>query len=165
MGFVAVEKLAQKLDIEISKNKFQSIIGEGIYKGEKIVLVKPQTYMNLSGNAVIETIDFYKIPLDDLIVIYDDIDVEFGKIRIRPEGSAGTHNGMRNISDMLQSHDFPRVRIGTGRPDENQDLAKYVLGNFNGEEKKIIETSTDMAAEAVIEIFDNGVQKAMNRFN
>jgi PTH1 family peptidyl-tRNA hydrolase len=121
--------------------------------------------MNLSGESVVEILNFYKTPLSNLIVIYDDIDIEFGRIRIRPEGSSGTHNGMRNISDMLDSHNFPRIRVGTGRPPENMNLADYVLMSFNEEEKKVVENVTNMAAEAVIEMIENGVNQAMCIYN
>ena len=100
-GFMAIDEIASKLNIKLNKNKFEAIIGEGIENGEKIMLAKPQTYMNLSGESIIKILDFYKIPLSDLIVIYDDIDLPFGGLRIKPSGSAGTHNGMRNITELV----------------------------------------------------------------
>lgn len=121
--------------------------------------------MNLSGESVVEIVNFYKIPLSDLLVIYDDIDIDVGKIRIRPEGSSGTHNGMRNISDLLGSHDFPRIRIGTGKPTAGQDLADYVLSKFTKEEEVEMEKSINMAADAVLEIINHDINYAMNVYN
>lgn len=160
-----MDKIAEKLNIEVNKEKFSGLFGEGMYNGKKMMLLKPSTFMNLSGESVCEIINFYKVPLSDLLVIYDDIDIDVGKIRIRPEGSSGTHNGMRNISDMLGSHDFARIRIGTGKPLEGIDLADYVLSNFSTEESKEIDNAVNMAADAVLEIMDNGVEKAMNIYN
>ncbi len=165
VGFAAIDMLAEKLQIEVNKNKFKGTVGEGIYQGKKIILLKPQTFMNASGESVVEIVNFYKIPLSDLLVIYDDIDIDIGKIRIRPEGSSGTHNGMRNISDILGSHDFPRIRIGTGKPNENQDLADYVLSNFPQEEQLEVNKAIEMAADAVLEIINNGITSAMNIYN
>ena len=114
MGFLAVDVLAEKYDIKVNKIKFKSLVGEGRIAGEKVVLAKPQTYMNLSGEAVREIVDFYKIEPQQLIVIYDDIDIDTGAIRIRKKGSAGTHNGMRNILYQIRTEDFPRIRVGIG---------------------------------------------------
>lgn len=165
IGFKVVDKVAEKLGIHISKEKFNGMVGEGMYNGKKVILLKPTTYMNLSGSSVVDIVDFYKVPLSELLVVYDDIDIEVGKIRIRPEGSSGTHNGMRNISDMLASHDFPRIRVGTGKPGEGVDLADYVLEKFPEEEREAMKNSVEMAADAVLEILDNGVEKAMNLYN
>lgn len=162
VGFLTIDKLAKKLGVSVTKDKFSALCGDGIYNGEKIILIKPQTYMNLSGKSVNEALNFYKVSLDDLIVIYDDIDIEFGKIRIRPEGSAGTHNGMRNISDTINSHDFARIRIGIGKPEAGRDLASFVLSKFNTEELVVISNSTDIACESVLNILDYGIEKAMN---
>lgn len=165
LGFMAIDKIAKKLGVEINKNKFNGLIGELNYDNEKVLLVKPQTFMNLSGNCVEQILDFYKLEAEDLIVIYDDIDIEFGKIRIRPSGSPGTHNGMRNITNMIQSQDFCRIRIGTGKPRENQELFNFVLSKFNREELKIVDEVTSKVAEAIIEILTCDVTKAMNSFN
>lgn len=165
LGFMAIDKIAKKLSVEINKNKFNGLIGELNYDNEKVLLVKPQTFMNLSGNCVEQILDFYKLEAEDLIVIYDDIDIEFGKIRIRPSGSPGTHNGMRNITDMIQSQNFCRIRIGTGKPSENQELFNFVLSKFNRKELKIVDEVTTKVAEAIIEILTCDVTKAMNRFN
>lgn len=164
-GFMAIDEIASKLNIKLNKNKFEAIIGEGIENGEKIMLAKPQTYMNLSGESIIEILDFYKIPLSDLIVIYDDIDLPFGGLRIKPSGSAGTHNGMRNITELVKSQEFIRVRMGTGRPPENIDLKDYVLMKLTSEEKLIARKLSSKVADAVLEIINSNVSKVMNMYN
>ena len=165
LGFMAIDKLSQKLNIEINKKKFNGLVGEGMYKSEKILLVKPQTFMNLSGNCVGEIVNFYKLSAEELIVIYDDIDIEFGKIRIRPEGRPGTHNGMRNITEVLQTSKFVRIRVGAGKPREHQELYNFVLSEFGKDEMEIVDKTTNVVTDAVMEIIDNGTLKAMNRFN
>lgn len=165
VGFMAIDKMAENLNINVNKNKFNGLIGEGTINDEKIFLVKPQTFMNLSGNCVQEIAKFYKVQVEDIIVIHDDIDIEFGKIRIRTSGSPGTHNGMRNITDMLQSQKFPRVRIGVGKPKENQELYNFVLSEFDANEMKVLQECIKNVADAVLEIINNGILKAMNQFN
>lgn len=164
VGFHTVDLLAQRNGIKVTKLKFKALYGEGIIAGKKVVLVKPQTYMNLSGQSVIDIVNFYKVDMKNLIVIYDDIDVKFGGLRIREKGSAGTHNGMKSIIYLLQRDDFPRIRIGVGRP-EVGDLGDFVLSPFKGEEitiiKEVIEKAT-MATEAIIE---RDLQEAMNKYN
>lgn len=164
-GFMAIDYIARKLQIDVNKSKFDALIGEGRYKDEKIILAKPQTYMNLSGESIIQIMNFYKLNDEDLIVIYDDIDIELGSIRIRPSGSAGTHNGMRNIVQMLGSEDFARIRIGTGKTPEYMDLKDFVLMKMNNDEKDIIENVLDFVYNALIEILNNGVHSAMNLYN
>lgn len=164
-GYRVVDLLAQKLNIDINKEKFKGMFGEGTYNGKKVMILKPITYMNLSGESVVEAVNFYKLPLEDVIVVYDDIDIEIGKIRIRPEGSSGTHNGMRNITDLLGSHDFPRIRVGIGKAPQGMDLANFVLSKFSIEEKSDIEKAIDMASEAVLEVIRSGISKAMNIYN
>lgn len=164
-GYRVVDLLAKKLNIDINKEKFKGMFGEGSYNGKKVMVLKPTTYMNLSGESVVEAVNFYKLPLEDVIVVYDDIDIEIGKIRIRPEGSSGTHNGMRNISDLLGSHDFPRIRVGIGKAPQGMDLANFVLSKFSIEEQSDIEKAIDMASEAVLEVIRSGIGKAMNIYN
>ncbi|AIS53427.1 peptidyl-tRNA hydrolase Pth [Thermoanaerobacter kivui] len=163
VGFMVIDELAKKLNIDVGKLKFKSLIGEGNYKGEKIVLQKPQTFMNLSGEALYDIVNFYKIPLKNVIVIYDDKDLDVGKIRIRRKGSSGGHNGMNSIIYLLNSEDFPRVRIGIGKPEN--DLVSYVMGKFNEYEKKLIDEAIIKAADAVIDIIENGIEHAMSKFN
>lgn len=162
---MAVDEIAKKLNISVEKDKFDAKIGEGIFQGQKIMLVKPQTYMNLSGECVIQLIHYYKVLPEDLIVIYDDIDIEFGKIRIRPSGSAGTHNGMRNITKMLGTEEFTRIRIGTGKVPQEVMLTDFVLMNFSKEEREIMKEVMQITYCAIIEILDNGVKSAMNLYN
>ena len=162
---MAIDKVATKLNIEIEKLKLNGTIGETRIGMEKVLLVKPNTYMNLSGNCVVEVLNYYKASIEDLIVIYDDIDIEVGKIRVKPSGSPGTHNGMRDISNKIGSNRFMRVRVGAGKPQNGQNLADYVLGGFRKEEVEAIEKAVNDASEAVLEILNNGIQSAMNKFN
>ena len=162
---MVLDKLADKLSISVEKEKLNGLIGEVRLNGEKLLLVKPTTFMNLSGNCVSDVLNFYKVLPQDLIVIYDDIDIEVGKIRIKPSGSAGTHNGMRDISNKLGTNDFVRVRVGAGKPQNNQDLANFVLGGFRKEEVEEITKAIKNASEAVLEVINNGVHSAMNKFN
>ena len=134
IGFIALDMLADKLGIEVKKAKHKALIGEGFYQGEKILLAKPQTYMNLSGESILDLRNWYKVKDSRIIIIYDDIDLDVGVVRIRPSGSAGTHNGMKSIIYQLNSQDFPRVRLGIGRPPEGWDLKDYVLSTFKDEE-------------------------------
>lgn len=165
VGFDTVDFLADKYGIKISRLKHKAVCGEGEIEGVKAVLAKPQTYMNLSGESVRDMVEWYKIPLNNVILVYDDIDLQLGKIRVRPRGSSGTHNGMRSVLYHLQSEDFPRVRIGIGRPPEGWELADYVLSRFSDEERKIINESIAQAADAVVSIIKSGVEIAMSRFN
>lgn len=162
---MAIDKVAQKLNINIEKEKLNGIIGETRFGAEKVLLVKPTTYMNLSGNCVVEVLNFYKVLPQDMIVIYDDIDIDVGKIRIKPSGSPGTHNGMRDITKKICSTDFIRVRVGSGKPENGQNLADYVLGTFRKEEIDEVMKAVEKASEAVLEILNNGVHSAMNKFN
>ena len=165
MGFNVINKIADKFEIDVNKTKFKSLYGTGNIQNEKVVLVKPQTYMNLSGEAVQEFVNFYKINLDNVIVIYDDIDTEPGKIRIRKAGGPGTHNGMKSVVSCLNSENFPRVRIGIGMPKYKGDLINYVLGYISEEEQRILEEGINTAVNAIEEIMQNGIDIAMNKFN
>jgi len=160
-----IDKIADEMNLKVEKEKLLGLLGDCKINGEKIVLVKPLTYMNLSGNCVSEVLNFYKVSPEDLIVIYDDIDIEVGKIRVKPSGSPGTHNGMRDISQKLGTNQFIRVRVGSGRPEHGENLANYVLGPFRKEEIPTIENAVNDAANAVLEIINQGIQSAMNRFN
>lgn len=162
---MVIDKVANKLNTNIEKVKLNGTIGEARIGTEKILLVKPNTYMNLSGNCVVEVLNFYKVLPQDMIVIYDDIDIDVGKLRVKPSGSPGTHNGMRDISNKIGSNDFMRVRVGSGKPQNGQNLADYVLGGFRKEEIDDIDRSVEDASEAVLEILNNGVHSAMNKFN
>jgi PTH1 family peptidyl-tRNA hydrolase len=165
MGFNAINKLAEKFGIEITKTKFKALYGTGNINNEKVVLIKPQTYMNLSGEAVQEFVNFYKVDIENVIVIYDDIDTEPGKIRIRKTGGPGTHNGMKSVVSCLSSEKFPRVRIGIGMPEYKGDLINYVLGYIPEDEQKVLQEGVETAEKAIEEIIKNGIDIAMNKFN
>ncbi len=165
IGFEILDALSVKWNIPVNRIKHKALIGEGHLRFEKVVLVKPQTYMNLSGESIMQVLDYYDVRTTHLIVIYDDIDTEMGKIRIRKKGSAGTHNGMRNIIYLSRSENFPRVRIGIGRPQCGWDLSDFVIGRFSKEEEKIILPVIKNACDAVEVIITGGIDLAMNRFN
>lgn len=164
VGFLTIDILAEKYDIKVNKIKFKGLIGEGMIGTEKVILVKPQTYMNLSGQCIREIVAFYKLDMEDLVVIYDDIDLPMGNLRIRKKGSAGTHNGMRSIIYDLQDDGFPRVRVGIGG-ERKGDLAKYVISGFSGDDRKLIEEAIVKAADAVTCLVEDGIDRAMVDYN
>ena len=164
MGFLTIDVIAEKLGIKVDRIKFKSLVGVTNYAGQKVILVKPQTYMNLSGQAVREIMNFYKVPVENLIVIYDDIDIAVGKLRIRKKGSAGTHNGMRDIVYQIQDDNFPRIRVGIGA-ERKGDLVNFVIGGFSKEERPLLEDSITKAADASLAIIKDGIEKAMNAYN
>ncbi|MBR2530756.1 MAG: aminoacyl-tRNA hydrolase [Lachnospiraceae bacterium] len=165
-GFEVVSILADRFDIETDYIKHKAICGRGIIDGHKVMLAMPQTFMNLSGESVRELTDYYKIdPSSELIVIYDDINLDPGMIRIRSTGSAGGHNGMKNIISHLSTEDFIRVRVGVGDKPKGYDLADHVLGHFSNDEKELMDTAFINAANAVVTILNDGVDAAMNRYN
>ena len=165
VGFCAVDVLADKYNIKVNAEKFKGLVGNGIIEGERVALVKPMTYMNLSGECVRAVMDFYKLEACSLIVIYDDIDLDPGRIRVRAKGSAGGHNGMKSIVQHMGTQEIARVRIGVGARPAQMDLADYVLSRFGPEEAEIVETAIGQAAQAAAVIVGEGVQAAMNRFN
>ena len=165
MGFNTINKISQKYNIDVKQNKFQALYGSGIIENKKVILLKPQTYMNLSGNSVKEVVDFYKIEKEKILVIYDDMDIEPGKIKIRKKGSAGGHNGMKSIIQMIGTEEFLRIRVGIGRPIHNGDEINYVIGAIPEEELKRLDEGTEKAQKAVEEILKNGVDSAMNKYN
>ena len=165
MGFDVINKLADKFDIKLSRSDFKAIYGTGIIENEKVILCKPQTYMNLSGDSIIEFINYYKVPLENVVIIYDDIDVEAGTVRIRKKGGAGGHNGIKSIVKRLESEEFPRVRVGTGECKDREDLINYVISKMTNEEYIELLQGINLATEAIIEIIRNGIDVAMNKFN
>lgn len=166
IGFDVVETIASKNHIAISERKHKALIGKGIVGGEKAVLVKPQTYMNLSGESVREVIDFYKIDeKSELVVISDDVSLDIGQIRIRKKGSAGGHNGLKNIILHLGHDEFQRVKMGVGEKPAGYDLADYVLGHFTKEEREIMDESAGRAADAIEIMIRDGADVAMNLYN
>jgi PTH1 family peptidyl-tRNA hydrolase len=164
IGFEVIDLLSSSLNIPVTKLKFKALIGEGRVGNERVVLAKPQTFMNLSGEAVMAMMKFYNVDSEHLIVIYDDVDTAPGKIRIRKQGSAGTHNGMRSIVSLLKKEDFPRVRIGIGKQIHG-DLADYVLGRFSKEEMTLMGSVIEKARDSALMIIEKNVDDAMNQFN
>ena len=165
MGFNTINKISQQYNIEVKQNKFQALYGSGMIEKEKVILLKPQTYMNLSGNSVKEVVDFYKIEKEKILVIYDDMDIEPGKIKIRKKGSAGGHNGIKNIIANLGTDVFPRIKIGVGEKPKKYDLADYVLGHFSKEDRELMEEGYDRADHAVGMILNGEIEAAMNQYN
>lgn len=165
IGFVVIDMLAEKYGIKVNKIKHKAVIGEGMIAGEKVILVKPQTYMNASGESLLELYNWYKVDSSQIVLIYDDIDLDTGTLRIRPRGSAGTHNGMRSVIYHLQTEEFPRIRIGVGSPSAKWDLKDYVLSPFSSEELPLIEEACKMAVMGVELIISEGVAAAMNKCN
>lgn len=165
VGFDTIDLLGDRNNIQINKIKFKSVVGEGFIHGEKVLLVKPQTYMNNSGEAIREIYNFYKLPIENMIVIVDDIDIGFSQIRIKRKGSAGSHNGLKSIISLLKDDGFPRIKIGIGKKNQGEDLANFVLNRFPKEERKDIEESILRAAEAVETVIKSGIEDAMNQYN
>lgn len=163
IGFDAIDVIADKYNIEVSRIKFKGVYGEGFVNGEKVILLKPTTYMNLSGESIREVMDFYKLSEEDILVIYDDVSLDVGRIRIREKGSAGGHNGIKSIIANIGTDVFPRIKVGVGKP--QGDLVKHVLGTFSKEDRedlnKVLETVA-MAAETIIK---DDAKEAMNKYN
>jgi len=165
-GFRAIDLLAQALHCKIDKGRFQGLYGQTTHNGVKLYLLKPQTYMNLSGRSVKQLSDYFHIPPERIIVLFDDISLPVGRLRIRGDGSAGGHNGIKSLIQELGSQDFPRVKIGVGgKPHEEQDLADWVLSNFSANEEKALSFALQNAADAALCIMEKGVFDAANRFN
>lgn len=165
-GFRCLDLLAEKLSIRVDKLKFQGLYGQGTYQGKKVYLLKPQTFMNLSGRSVVQLSAYFGIPPQQIIVLFDDISLAPGRLRIRPDGSAGGHNGIKSIIQELGSQAFPRVKIGVGsKPNPEFDLADWVLSTFSAQEEKALAVSLNNAADAALAILDSGVPEAANRFN
>lgn len=164
-GFQVIDRLAETMHIRVTRRGMSGLYGEGIHDGERVLLVKPQTYMNLSGDCIQKILHYYKIPPENLIVIYDDISIPVGSVRIRANGSAGTHNGMRSIIACINSENFPRIRIGMGSNREDEDLKDYVLGKPSKEELEVLEGSFRNAADAAIMILDGDIGRAQALYN
>ena len=165
-GFRAVDVLADKLGCKLDKGKFQGLYCQTSYKGQKLYLLKPQTFMNLSGRSVLQLSAFFKIPPAQIIVMFDDISLEPGRLRVRADGSAGGHNGIKSIIGELGSQSFPRVKIGVGaKPHPDYNLADWVLSTFSANEEKNLEPALERAADAALSIMERGVPDTANRFN
>lgn len=165
MGFDVINKLAKENNILVEKKGFKSLYGTGVIEENKVILCKPQTYMNLSGDAIIEIMDFYKIPLKDLVIIYDDIDTNIGKIKVRKKGSSGGHNGIKSAIARLGTEEFARIRIGTGCPENREDLVEYVIKKVSLDEYEKLQQGIYKGADAICELLKNGIDIAMNKFN
>ncbi|MCR2043890.1 aminoacyl-tRNA hydrolase [Anaerosalibacter massiliensis] len=165
IGFNTVDLLASRNSIEINKIKFKSVYGRGQIGNENVLLVKPQTYMNNSGISILELYKYYKIPIENILVIVDDIDIDFADIRIKRKGSAGTHNGLKSIIYHLERDDFPRIKIGIGSPPPEWDLADFVTSKFQKKEEKLIQEAVEIACEAIETIIRKNIDIAMNKFN
>ena len=163
---MAIDILADKLGCKIDKGKFQGLYGQTTYKGTKLFLLKPLTYMNLSGRSILQLSAYYKIPPERIIVLFDDVSLEPGRLRIRGDGSAGGHNGIKSIIQELGSQAFPRVKIGVGgKPHPEQNLADWVLSGFSGQDKKALEFALENAGNAALCIMEKDVQEAANKYN
>lgn len=166
VGFICIDKIADKYGIDISEDKFNAFVGKGVIDGQKVILVKPLTYMNRSGESVRKVVDYYKVdPQSEVCIIYDDTSMDVGKIRIRKKGSAGGHNGIKSIIAHLGSDVFVRVKVGIGEKPPKYDLADYVLGHFETEERKVIDESADKICDAMKLLVHGEADEAMNKFN
>ena len=166
VGFRAVDALAKEAGVKIDRAKFQALTAQATVGGVRVLLMKPQTYMNLSGVAVKQAASFYKVPPERVLVLFDDIDLDVGRLRIRRNGSAGGHNGIKSIISSLGSQEFPRIKIGVGaKPHPDYDLADWVLSRFTLAEQKLLDPAIEHAAEAVPVIFTQGIERASSQFN
>lgn len=165
VGFSVIDVLADRYRIDISEKKHKALCGRGVIEGQKVLLLKPQTFMNLSGESIRAAADYYKIEPEEMIVIYDDISLDPGQLRIRLKGSAGGHNGIKNIIANLGTQDFPRIKVGVGAKPPHMDLADYVLSRFGAGEQKLMEEAFGEAAEAAVMMMTDGEERAMNHFN
>lgn len=165
VGYGVIDILAEKYSISMNKEKFKSFFGQINMFGKKCIFLKPLTYMNLSGEAVIDAVNYFKIKPENIIVILDDIDIPFGTVRIKKKGSAGTHNGLKSIIYHLETEDFPRIRVSVGKCPNYMDLKDFVLSKFSSSEEKILKKVLEISADAVEEIIKSDVDKAMCKFN
>lgn len=165
VGFAVIDTLADKYRIDVSEKKHKALCGKGVIEGRKVLLVKPQTFMNLSGESIRAAVDYYKIEPEDIIVIYDDISLDPGQLRIRLKGSAGGHNGIKNIITHLGTQEFPRIKVGVGAKPPRVDLADYVLSRFSPDEQKLMDEAFKEAAEAAVSMMTDGAERAMNHYN
>ncbi len=165
MGFDVINELSKECDIKVSKSKFDALYGMGEINGKKVILVKPQTYMNLSGESIIKFKRFYKLSNKNIIVVYDDMDLNIGDIRLKAKGGPGTHNGMKSVIDNLNTEEFIRIRVGIGTPKYKDDIINYVLEQIPKREREILDQSIIKAKDSIIEILENGIDRAMNKFN
>jgi PTH1 family peptidyl-tRNA hydrolase len=164
-GFLVIEKVAGECEIKLNRNRFQSVYAKGTWAGRPLLLAQPQTFMNLSGQAVAALARFYKISPEQMLIIYDDLDLPLGAIRLRPSGGAAGHKGLASIIEKIGSNAIPRLRVGIGRPAGEQPIPDYVLTKFSQEERPLFETSLERAATAALVFVSHGINHAMNGFN
>jgi PTH1 family peptidyl-tRNA hydrolase len=165
-GFLAIDYICNKYNARVNKSAHKGLVGEATIAGKRVLLVKPQTFMNLSGECVRAVLDFYKLSPDNLIIIYDDISLDVGRLRVRRDGSAGGHNGIKSILEHLGTQTFPRIKVGVGqKPHPNYDLASWVLSEFKKDEQKALEPALENACKAIELLLDNQIDKAMNLYN
>lgn len=165
IGFDSITRLCDDYHVKLDTKKHKAIYGAGVIAGEKVILVQPQTYMNLSGESVRELMDYYKVTNEQILVIYDDISLDIGQLRLRKKGSAGGHNGIKNIISQIGTDEFCRIKVGVGEKPANWDLADYVLSRFDREDESIIRDSLKRVSDACYDILANGFDFAMNRYN
>jgi peptidyl-tRNA hydrolase, PTH1 family len=165
IGFLVIDGLAERWGVQVNKYKFKALVGENRKPHQRVLLIKPQTFMNLSGNSVGSFYRFYKPPLDQLLLIFDDLDLPFGTVRIRKSGGSSGHKGMKSIIDQLGTEEFPRIRVGVGRPPGKMNSADYILDKFRKSEKSDLDLILSDCTDAVETIIENGIEMAMNRFN
>lgn len=165
VGFDVLHTLARRLDVSITRQKDNALVGECFYHGQKLILALPQTFMNLSGQAVVALARWYRVEPENLLTVYDDIDLAQGALRIRKNGSAGTHNGMRSVVAELGYDDFPRLRVGVGERKPGYALADWVLSHYSPQEQELADKAYALAADAVLEYVDNGIESAMCKYN
>lgn len=165
IGFMALDQIANKVDRTFSKVKFEALIADYRLQGRKVILAKPQTFMNHSGNAVVQLMRYFRLSYSHLLVLYDDLDLPLGSLRLRPLGGSGGHRGMRSVIDKLGSQDFPRMRLGIGRPPGRMDPADFVLSTFSKAEQPVVEIQLNRAVECIEAYLLDGIDSAMNRFN
>lgn len=165
VGFMAIDTISKQWDISVTQQKFRALVGEGRIDMQKVLLVKPQTYMNLSGESVSEILKFYKLTHEDILVIYDDLDLPVGKLRLREKGSAGGHNGIKSLIAHLGTQDFKRIKIGIDRPEPGRSVSDYVLGTFPKAEQPDIQKAVELASEASVYWLKESFPNVMNKFN
>lgn len=165
VGFMAIDALARALDIPIQRVELRALVGKGLLDGQRVILAKPQTFMNKSGQAVASLARFYKIPVDQILVVHDDLDLPFGSLRLRPEGGTGGHKGMDSIMNRLGTREFPRLRVGIGRPPGRMDPADFVLHDFDPPQQELLPQVLDRAVQAMRAFVLEGVEPAMTMFN
>ena len=165
IGFLAADALEKRTGVKFNKLKYRALTGEVTLGGQRVLVVKPQTYMNLSGEAVKLAGGFYKMPPEHILVLYDDVSLPLGKLRIRASGSAGGHNGIKNIIAHLGTDAFPRIKVGVGAPQQEDGLVDWVIGSFTASERKVVDEAIDRALDAAACVIEHGVSEAQNRFN